>query len=270
MNTFIDYYALRFNPFDKQELQVKDQFRSADFEAMQGRLNYLKDVRGVGVFTSRPGMGKTFALRCFAQSLNPNLFHMDYICLSTVSVTEFYRQFCEVLGVSHKGGKPGMFRAIQEQIYYLYREKRQPLLLAVDEAQYLNTGILNDIKMLMNYQYDSLNCFSLILCGEYHLNDILRKPVHEALRQRITVHYEFQGLSDAEIPNYVRHKISAAGGATSIIDEAALSAIHSLSQGNPRIIDSLMTDALTIGAQSGKTVLDADVILAAADNRQIA
>jgi len=25
-----------------------------------------------------------------------------------------------------------MFRAIQEQIYYLYKEKRQPLLLAID------------------------------------------------------------------------------------------------------------------------------------------
>ena len=46
---------------------------------------------------------------------------------------------------------------------YVNKEKRQPLLLAIDEAQYLNTGILNDIKMLMNYGYDSLNCFTLIL-----------------------------------------------------------------------------------------------------------
>ena len=269
MNSFTSYYGLRFNPFDKQELQVKDQFCSHDFEAVQGRLNYLKEVRGIAVFTSRPGMGKTFALRSFAQSLNPNLYRMDYICLSTVSVSEFYRQFCELLGVSCKGGKPGMFKAIQEQIYYLFKEKRQPLLLAVDEAQYLSTAILNDFKMLLNYQYDSLNCFALILCGESHLNDILRKPVHEALRQRITVHYEFQGLSDSEIPDYIRHKISVAGGAASIIDDPALSAIHALSQGNPRIIDTLMTDALTIAAQSEKKFIDNDTILAAADNRSL-
>lgn len=37
-------------------------------------------------------MGKSFALRCFAKGLNPNLYHMEYICLSTVSVMEFYRQ----------------------------------------------------------------------------------------------------------------------------------------------------------------------------------
>ena len=160
------YYGLSFNPFDKQMVQEKDRFLSRDMTEMTQRLDYLKDARGIGVFTARPGMGKSFCLRCFAKSLNPNLHHMEYICLSTVSVMEFYRQFCAALGVSDKGGKPGMFKSIQEQIWYLYKEKRQPLLLAVDEAQYLSTGILNDIKMLMNYGYDSVNCFTLILCGE--------------------------------------------------------------------------------------------------------
>ena len=89
-----------------------------------------------------------------------------------------------------------MFEAIQKQLYYLFKEKRQPLILAIDEAQYLSTGILNDIKILMNHDYDSLNCFTLILCGEPHLNHILMKPVHEALRQRIVVHYNYGGLSD--------------------------------------------------------------------------
>lgn len=107
---------------------------------------------------------------------------MEYLCLSTISVADFYKQLCSIMGVSDKGGKTKMFKAIQAQITYLYKEKRQPLLLAIDEAQYLSTGILNDIKMLMNYGYDSVNYFTLILCGESHLNDTLRKPVHEALR----------------------------------------------------------------------------------------
>ncbi len=176
---FNSFYGLKSNPFDKQQFSENDCFRSNDFEQMTARLNFLKETRGIGVFTARPGMGKSFALRCFAKSLNPNMYHMEYICLSTVSVSDFYKEFCQVLGVSDKGGKTGMFRSIQDQIYYLYN--------AIDEAQYLNTGILNDIKMLMNYGYDSLNCFTLILCGESYLQDTLRKPVHEALNQRITV-----------------------------------------------------------------------------------
>lgn len=215
--TALSYYGLSFNPFDKQQVKEKDRFLSQDLQEMLNRLDYLKDTRGIGVFTAGPGMGKSFALRCFSKTLNPNLYHMEYICLSTVSVMEFYRQFCQVLGVEAKGGKPGMFDAIQNQIFHLYKEKRQPLLLAVDEAQYLSTAILNDIKMLMNYRYDSVNCFTLILCGEPYLNNTLRKPVHEALRQRITVHYTFSGLSDAEVADYVRHKLVCAGGAETIM-----------------------------------------------------
>lgn len=81
---------------------------------------YLKNIRGIDGFTALPGMGKSYALRCFAKSLNPNQYHMEYMCLSTISVADFYKQFCSILGVSDKGGKPAMFRAIQEQITYLY------------------------------------------------------------------------------------------------------------------------------------------------------
>lgn len=266
---FRSYYGLSFNPFDKQMTTEKDRFLSRDMAEMLKQLDYLKDTRGIGVFTARPGMGKSYALRCFAKSLNPNLYHMEYLCLSTITVAEFYRQFCDILGVSGKGGKPGMFRSIKEQVWYLYKEKRQPLLLAVDEAQYLSTGILNDLKMLLNHGYDSVNCFGLILCGEPHLNSTLRKPVHEALRQRITVHYSFQGLSDGEVADYVLHKLSCAGGSGTIIEPAALSAVHSHSQGSPRIIDNLMTAALALGAQMEQTSITPDVVLAAVASQNL-
>ena len=121
--------------------------------------------------------------------------------------------------------------------------------------------------MLMNYGYDSLNCFTLILCGESHLNDILRKPIHEALRQRITIHYNYEGLDDHEVSEYILHKLNCAGASRSIISEAALGAIHGYSRGNPRLIDNLMTDALTIGAQQERQVIDDEIILAAVNNQ---
>lgn len=185
---FTDYYGLSFNPFDKQNTKERDAFRSRDHKEMLSRLEYLKTVRGIGIFTARPGMGKTYVLRCFMKGLNPNQYQTAYISLSTISVTEFYREFCTLLGLEASGNKTGMFRAIQERVYYLYREKKQPLVLAIDEAQYLNYNILRDLKMLLNHSYDSLNCFSLVLVGEPYLNHILDKQVHEALRQRITVH----------------------------------------------------------------------------------
>ena len=55
----------------------------------------------------------------------------------------------------------------------------------------------------------------------------------------------------------------------SIIDDAALTAIHGYSQGNPRLIDNLMTDALAFGSQAGKKTIDTDIILAAVDNQNL-
>lgn len=266
---FNSYYGLSHNPFDKQSLKESDSFSSKDHKAMIDRLNYLKEVRGIGVFTASPGMGKSYALRCFSKALNENLHQMEYICLSTISVSEFYKQLALLLGLDAKGGKTTLFKSIQERIYYLYKEKRKPLIIAIDEAQYLNAGILKDLKMLMNHGYDSLNCFSLILAGEPHLNNTLEKSVHEALKQRITVHYNFDGLDDTEVGEYIHHKLTCAGGATSIIDEAAISAIHSYSRGNPRLIDNVMSYALDLGPQMDKKTIDNDVMMAAIEGQSL-
>ena len=144
-----------------------------------------------------------------------------------------------------------------------------PLFLVLDEAQYLSTAILNDLKIILNFDCDSLNCVCLVLCGEPHFNNTLYKPVHEALLQRVTVHYNFHGLLDHEIAEYVRHKIIRAGGTTAIMADSALNAIHGHSHGTPRIIDNIMCDALQIGAQNDKQVIDSDVILAAVENRNL-
>jgi type II secretory pathway predicted ATPase ExeA len=266
---FEGIYGFRMNPFDKHYVLEKDGFPSNDHTQAVARLNYLKDIRGIGVLTSRPGAGKSFALRCFAKDLNPGLFEMAYICLSTISVTEFYSQLCGILNLEPSNKKSRMFKQIQERLYYLYKEKKKPLILAIDEAQELNTSILKDLKMIMNHSYDSVNCFALVLAGEPYLNNILERPVHEALRQRITVHYNYEGLSDDEVSKYIAHKFQLAGAPISILGDGTLSAICGHCQGNPRLIDNLMNDALTLGAQLQMQSLDAEIIMAAINNQAL-
>lgn len=79
--------------------------------------------------------------------------------------------------------------------------------------------------------------------------------------------YNYAGLSDDEVSQYILHKIQLAGASSTIIDPAALAAVHSFTQGNPRLIDNLMTDALTIGSQQDKKIIDAEIIRAAVDNQ---
>ena len=266
---FITYYRLRYNPFSKESVTTKNVYRSRDFNEMENRLDTLADTRGIGVFTAPPGGGKTMALRCFMEELNPNLFKPQYIPLSTVSVSEFYKQWCDVLGVDSRGGKPRMLKNMKDQMLNMYKSKHQPLFLVIDEAQYLSTGILNDLKIILNFECDSLNVICLALCGEPYLINTLYKPVHEALCQRVTVHYNFIGLQDDEVVEYVKHKIVQAGGSTVMLENSAMAALHSQSHGIPRVIDNIMTDALMIGAQNDKQTIDADIILAAVNNRNL-
>jgi type II secretory pathway predicted ATPase ExeA len=263
---FKNFYGFSKNPFDKQQILEKEGFVSRDHKAMLDRLNFLKNTRGIGLFTAEPGFGKTFALRCFAKSLDRNLFDLKYLCLSTVSTMEFYRQLCPALNLEPLFRKNEMFKSIQERLYYLYKEKRRPLLLALDEAHELNPAILKDLKMITNHDYDSLSCFAIILIGEPRLNYILDKPVHAALRQRIVIHYNFGGLSDSEVADYIHHKFSLAGAAHSILGEGTLPTIISHCRGNPRLIDNLMIEALTLGAQLNKQVLDTEVLMASINN----
>jgi len=263
---FKEYYGFSKNPFDKQSLSVKDAFQSKDHKEMTDRLAYLNNIRGVGVFTSPPGFGKTYALRCFAKSLDRNQHEVAYLCLSTVSLSEFYRQFCAALGIEAYSRKPVMFRAIQERLFHLLKEKRKPFLLVCDEAHEYSPAILNDLKMIMNYEYDSMNCFTLVLVGEPHLIKNIEKPIHEALRQRIVIHYSFSGLSDSETEQYLLHKLRIAGAADSILGTGTLPAITSFANGCPRMLDNLMNEALMLGAQLEKPSLDTDIIMAAANN----
>lgn len=261
---FLNYYNLAHNPFDKSA-PVKDAFLSADHKEMGSRLGFLRDSRGIGLFTAPAGSGKTFALRCFKDSLNPNLYECRYICLSTVSIAEFYRQFCGELGLEPSSRKSEMFRLIQEHLYYLRKEKRRTMLVFLDECQYLSPSILRDLAMLMNSDYDSFSAFALALVGLPYFNSVLLKPPHEPLRQRIVVHYNYSGLSHDETAEYVLSRMEAAGAARGIMDDAALGAIAGACQGNPRTINSLMSNALMLGAQLGKPSIDTDTVLAASN-----
>jgi len=267
---FKEYYGFSKNPFDKQTLSVKDAFISKDHKEMTSRLSYLKNIRGVGLFTSQPGYGKTYALRCFANSIDRNVNEIAYLCLSTISTTEFYRQFCSALGIDAPYGKPAMFRAIQERLYHLLKEKRKPFILIFDEAHELNNDILKDLKMILNYEYDSVVCFTIVLAGEPHLITNLEKPIHEALCQRIAVHYSFEGLSDIETEQYLLHKLRIAGAAESILGMGTLPAIIAYTHGCPRLIDNLMNEAFLLGAQLEKPSLDTDIIMAAVNNLALA
>lgn len=269
MMPFTTFYGMRMDPFDKS-LPSKDAYKTLDMEQMQGRLEHLKAHPGIGLFTASPGMGKTFALRCFSDSLNPNLVRFCYICLSTVSASEFYRQLCTTLGLEVSHSKTVMFQRIQEYLYSLSTSKNVHCMVCLDEAQYLNGDILRDLKMLCNFCMDSRNCFSLILLGQPALANLLMRQPNEALRQRICVHYTFGGISEEEARRYVDDRMALAGAAPGIFDTNAVTTAYGSCNASLRQLNLILTKALAIGAQNNKQNIDPDIILAAVNDITLA
>jgi type II secretory pathway predicted ATPase ExeA len=187
---FNSFWGLEFNPFTLHT-DEKYSFETYDFKQAISRLNHLKDTRGIGLFTGNSGVGKTFALRYFVNSLNPNLFKVVYIALSTVTVLEFYKSLSAKLDLEVLVKKVDLFNSIQDRIYNLITKKKIVPIIIIDESQYLKTDVLNDIKILLNFKMDSQNCSIFILNGQPVLNNILSKSVHEALYQRIVINYQF-------------------------------------------------------------------------------
>lgn len=262
------YYGMSSNPFDK-ELETKNAYLTQDMKAMQGRLDYLKNHPGIGLFTAASGQGKTFALRCFSDKLNPNITKFYYICLSTVTTTEFYRQMCNTLGLEISYKKSTMFNTIQDYFYNMSINKKVHCMVCLDEAQYLNNDILKDLKMLCNFTMDSKNCFSLLLLGQPVLSNIMMRQPNEALRQRITVNYQFEGMQESEALDYISKQLELVGASGRIIDENAALVAYGSSGGSIRKLNLILTKALMIGAQNNKQSIDADIVLSAVNDIEL-
>lgn len=261
---FKQFYGMSLNPFEKG-IKEKDAYISNDLKEMISRLEYLNEARGIGLFTAPPGSGKTFALRYFAKKVNPNLTKVIYLCFTTVTTTEFYRQFCISLGIEPSSRKSDMFKSIKDHMESMSSDKRLHYILVWDEAQYLNNDILKDLKLLMNFSMDSKDCFSLVLIGQPILNNILEKQIHEALKQRIIINYDFEGFSETEAIEYIHSRLSIAGASSEIIDNNAILASYRSCSGSIRRLNMILTKALMIGAQHDKMVIDTDIIMSAAN-----
>ena len=266
---FRRFYNMASNPFSK-DLASADAHATEDMAQVHRRLDHLARVGGIGLITADPGMGKTFAVRAWADRLNPNTTRLVYTCMSTVTNMEFYRQLCRGFGLEPYFKKSDMYRDIQACIRNLADEKGMRVVVVIDEAQYLPSSVLRDLQMLVNFDMDSRDLMALVLVGHSVLCQYLSRQPYESLRQRVVVNYRMEGLDEAQSGAYVRGMLLKAGADPDIFDDAALAAAHGVSGGSIRRLNSVVVNALTIGAQQQSRHVDAEMVRSAAEELSIA
>ena len=67
-NRFFSFFGLKYNPFEKNNSDLY-RFDSTDVKELNIRLDHLISIKGIGLITGRPGLGKTSAVRIMSLNL---------------------------------------------------------------------------------------------------------------------------------------------------------------------------------------------------------
>src|SRR5205823_11987331 len=114
---------------------------------------------------------------------------------SSVSALNLTIQLARNLDLEPSHFKGDLVDQITEAIVRLNKTKKQHPIVVFDEAQLLSHPALEQIPLLLNFDMDSSSYLTLLLIGQPLLRRTLSLQHHEALRQRIAVHYHLEGLS---------------------------------------------------------------------------
>ncbi len=79
----------------------------------------------------------------------------------------------------------------------LFQQNKRALLI-IDEAQNLNAGSIEELRMLSNFQCGDQALLQSFLVGQPELRNLMRSPAMEQFRQRVIASYHLGPLDEDE------------------------------------------------------------------------
>jgi len=150
--------------------------------------------------------------------------------------------------------KVELYRDLMDFLRTQYHQGKRVTLI-IDEAQNLSMEALEELRMLSNINVDKEQMLQIILVGQPELRDVLRRPELHQLAQRVSVDYYLDTMNPKEIFEYIRHRVTIAGGDENLFDIEAVREIYEASKGVPRLTNTICDTALVYGyAEQAKTI----------------
>ncbi|MGB5157672.1 ExeA family protein [Desulfobacterium sp. N47] len=255
------YYGLIKKPFEITPDPGFFFFSEKHKEALAHLRYAIREGKGFSVITGEVGTGKTTLVHMLLSNLGTSVRTAN-IFNPMMSPADFLTYLCIDLGI-----KTDTDKSRGQNLMLLYNfllecfNNKQPVFLIIDEAQCINTEILEEIRLLTNFETSKNKLLHIILLGQPELNDILADNKLRALKQRITVRYNLVELNFTETKEYIVYRLKKAGGRNlSLFDKSSLKEIYKYSKGIPRLINTVCDHALIIGfsrdlKQIGKPVI---------------
>ena len=263
-----EYWKLQRKPFANTP-DPAFVFPSPTFEEGFARLLYdVTGIRGgLSLVTGDVGCGKTMLARALMEKLAGTPHEVTPLASPRLTATQLLQAIGEATGMEKlPRQKHALVQALGQHLAAVHATGRRITLL-VDEAQLVPGTLLEEIRLLTNYEDRTDKHLHVVLLGQPELRDrVVRQP---QLDQRISLRFSLQPLDEEEVAAYVRHRLKVAGAnGQRVFAEPALERLSSRTGGVPRLVNNLATQALFVGAMQKVREIDAELVDAVADDRE--
>jgi general secretion pathway protein A len=251
---YTSFFGLAEKPFaitpDPRYLYLSERHA----EALAHLLYGINESGGFIQLTGEVGTGKTTVVRTLLSRV-PHHADVAVILNPRVTPVEFLLTICEELGLDiadlDRDSVKQMVDALNRRLLQAHAEGRRIIVL-VDEAQNLSFEVLEQVRLLTNLETPTQKLLQIILIGQPELRELLDRTDLRQLAQRITGRYHLMPLSREETKGYVRHRLRVAGATEELFTPGALTEVHRLSSGIPRVIN-VACDRALLGAYTQET-----------------
>ena len=258
---YAEYYGLKEIPFGLTP-DLNYIFKTESYLEVISTLKYgVEHNKGLVVLTGEVGTGKTTTLRSTIQQFGEEVLPV-YIFNPFLTASEFFQQFIDGLGLGmpQAASKPEMLAVLGKFLALRHSEGLRTVLI-IDEAHGLPSPVLEEIRLLLNFETNSEKLLQMILCGQPELQAILNRPNLRQLKQRISLRCEIKPLSPFEVSKYIRFRLKIAGAErVDLFDSEAAALIGRVSQGIPRVINNICDNALLYGYSASLESINRDCI----------
>jgi type II secretory pathway predicted ATPase ExeA len=258
----LSLYGLKWNPFSP-ELPAEALYVPPRLEQFCRRIEHgLIHEGGFALITGEPGTGKSVALRLLDARLAPlRDVTVGALTHPQSNLADFYRELGDLFGVPLRPhNRWGGFKALRERWRaHLESTLVRPLLL-VDEAQEMDTAVLNELRLLSSTDFDSRHLLGVVFAGDARLQARLGSPDLVPLGSRIRVRLALNPAGGDELRACLEHVLEAAGQRKLLTPElVATLCEHAL--GNYRVLMSLAAELLAAAAERELHRLDETLYL---------
>jgi general secretion pathway protein A len=256
------HYGLSEKPFEIAP-DPKFLFLNSNYRELLASLIYgVTERKGLIALVGEVGTGKTLMLNALKERLdasvkvativNPDLTFRQMLSM-ILSDLDLYRGSKTI---SVENGLQRLQHFAKEQF-----ESAGNVVVIIDEAQNLRSKTMESLRMLSNIETAKTKLIQLIFSGQPELDRKLKKPEWRQFVQRISIKRRSTQLTYAECREYIRHRLTVAGGnGSSLFSDNAEKAIFKWSEGIPRKINILCDNALLIGYGLRRDAIGREVV----------